>query len=165
MGKLRVRSSTSDRSIDEHDASENNLTWMQKASHRPTLPVGMLGQAFTRTSENISSKPGPKKKQPVRCPIFHFGGLRFTLPRVEFGLQLNFVLLGEEAGKSVCLERKFHTHVSYSFNGDHVQLPIFPDPLWKDGLPKRKKEQIQALIRDSPSEVLHPALGWSCSTL
>lgn len=70
MGKLRVRSSTSDRSIDEHDASENNLTWMQKASHRPTLPVGMLGQAFTRTSENISSKPGPKKK--TTCSLSYF---------------------------------------------------------------------------------------------
>lgn len=51
LGKLRVRSSTSDRFIDEHDTSESNLTCMQNASHRQTLSVGMLSQARTRTVE------------------------------------------------------------------------------------------------------------------
>ena len=75
MGKLRARSSTSDRFIDERDASENNLTSVQNASHRQTLPVGMLWVKLVQAHQKTYPPyQGRNKNRPVRCHILHFGG-------------------------------------------------------------------------------------------
>lgn len=99
------------------------------------------------------------KNQPARCHMLHFAGLRFTTRGVELfwlAVELSFWVKGPAK--------------VLAWKGDSIPLfltlsicrpcPILPfhRPVPKNGLPKR-------ITQDSPSEVLHPASGRSCSTL